>query len=448
MDISKLKNTFHGRVITPEDADYDKARTVFYGGVDKRPALIVRVADAEDVKHAVQLAKDEKLELAIRSGGHSVAGYSTCEGGIVIDLRDLNQLDVDTEEQTAWAGSGLAAGEVTKELDKHGLVLGFGDTGSVGIGGITLGGGVGFLVRKFGLAIDNLLAAEIVTAEGKILEVDAENHPDLFWAIRGGGGNFGVATKFKYKLHRLGNCYGGMLLLPATPETISGFVELASKAPKELSAIANIMPAMPMPMIPAEYHGKLAIMALMVYAGHPDAGERTLAPFKALAKPYADMIKPMRYKDIFFPEDESYHPTAVSKNMHLDHVDAEVATTAIEWLDKIDAPVKALQLRVLGGAMAKVPADATAYAHRKQRIMAHIAAFYRSEDETAEKQQWVHDFAKALNQGDDAAYVGFLTPADKDGLQDAYPAPTLKRLKEIKKKYDPKNIFRLNCNIS
>lgn len=250
MDSQKLDSIFQGKVILPDSADYDKVRQVFYGGLDKKPAVIIEVADAKDISRAILLAKEHNLELAIRSGGHSVAGYSSSDGGIVIDLRHMRKIEVDTANKTVWAGPGLTAGELTSELDKYNLVLGFGDTGSVGIGGITLGGGVGFLARKFGLAIDNLLAAEIVAADGEILQVDDKNHPDLFWAIRGGGGNFGVVTKFKYKLHELGECYGGMLLLPATAEVISGFVDIAKRAPDELSTIANLMPTSPCPSYP------------------------------------------------------------------------------------------------------------------------------------------------------------------------------------------------------
>ncbi len=447
--ISKdIKALFKGRTILPGDADYDNARTVFYGGIDKKPAVIIKVANAEDVKKSIMLAKDEKLELAVRSGGHSVAGYSTTDGGIVIDLRELKKLEINTKDNTATAETGLTAMDVTTELDKHNLVLGFGDTGSVGIGGITLGGGVGFLVRKFGLTVDNLLSAEIVTANGEILNVDSENHPDLFWAIRGGGGNFGVATKFKFKLHELGECYGGLLLLPANRETISGCIDIAKKSPKELSAIFNVMPTFPMPQVPKEYHGKLSVMALIVYAGDPKMGEKVVAPIRALAKPITDQLRVIRYKDIFFPEQENYHPLAVSRTMHLNDVDLNVGKVALDWLDKIEAPMKALQLRVLGGAMAKVPEDETAYANRKSPIMANIAAFYQTPEEKTERQIWVNDFSNAIYQGDNSAYVGFLGPAEQDRLSDAYPVKTLEKLKEVKRKYDPENIFKLNFNIN
>ncbi|HEX5943573.1 MAG TPA: FAD-binding oxidoreductase, partial [Anaerolineales bacterium] len=299
ISIPKLRSEFKDRVIAPGDADYDKARTVFYGGVDRHPAVIIKVADANDVSRVINLARESGLELAVRSGGHSTAGHSVSEGGIVLDLSNMKDLQIDPESRTAWVETGLTAGELTTALGAHGLAVGFGDTGSVGIGGITLGGGVGYLVRKYGLTIDSLLAAEVVTADGQIRHVDEETHPDLFWAIRGGGGNFGVVTRFKFKLHEVPTVVGGMLILPATPDTIAGFMTESEAAPEELSGIANVMFAPPMPFLPQEAHGKLIIMAFLVYAGETQAGERALAPFRALATPLADMLKPMPYPEIY-----------------------------------------------------------------------------------------------------------------------------------------------------
>ena len=448
MDIEAVRTNFRGNVITPGSTNYDSARQIFYGGIDKKPAAIIEVANAKDVQQAVLLAKEHGLELAVRSGGHSVNGYCTTDGGLVIDLRKMRKIEVDEATKTAWAETGLTAGELTTELDKHNFVLGFGDTGSVGIGGITLGGGVGFLARKFGLAIDNLLAAEIVTANGEILQVDETSHPDLFWAIRGGGGNFGVVTKFKYKLHELGDCYGGVLVLPATSEIIADFTEIAKSAPDELSTIANLMPMFPMPLVPEAFHGKLALIVMMVYAGEPAEGEKVVAPMRALAKPIADMLGPMRYKDIFMPENPDYHPTAVSRNMFISDIDKKVAETALDWLGKIEAPMKAFQFRVLGGAVSRVAAGATAYAHRQNLIMCNLASFYETDAEKSERQAWVDGFAKALNQGDNEAYVNFLGPTEQDRLLDAYPQETLQKLRKVKATYDPENLFRLNFNIT
>ena len=448
ISIPELRATAGGRVITPDDSDYDSARAVKAGTVDRRPAAIVRVANADDVAHVVNLARDAGVELAVRSGGHSAAGYSTTDGGIVIDLRDMKKLQIDVATSSAWAETGLTAGEVTTALAPHGLAIGFGDTGSVGIGGITLGGGVGYLVRKHGMTIDSLLAAEIVTADGALLRVDADSHPDLFWAIRGGGGNFGVATRFRYRLHELDQVVGGMLILPATAETVAGFIAAAEAAPEELSTIANVMNCPPMPFVPEEHHGSLVIMGMLAYAGPTADGERALAPFRALATPLADMCKPIPYPEMYPPEDPDYHPTAAAVTMLMDHVDRDAADTIMQYLEASDASLRVAQLRVLGGAMARVPADATAYAHRASRIMVNVAAFYEGPDDRVVREKWVADFAAALHQGDDGAYVNFLGDEGAERVRAAYPAETWDRLLAVKAHYDPNNVFRLNQNVA
>lgn len=445
--LQELRSNLNGRVITPDTAGYDEARTLFYGGMDRRPAVIVRPADANDVARVVSLARDSGSALAIRSGGHSVVGHSVPEGGIMLDLKDMCALHIDAERRVAWAETGLTAGEYTRAAGAYGLVTGFGDTGSVGIGGITLGGGVGYLVRKYGLTIDDLLAAEVVTADGQLLHVDAEHHPDLFWAMRGGGGNFGVATRFQFRMHSVDTILGGILILPATPDVIAGFIVEAEAAPEELSTIANVISAPPMPFIPAEHHGKIVVMAMLAYAGSGEAGERAIAPFRALAEPIADMTRPMRYPEMYPPEADDYHPTAVGRTMFLDRIDRNVAEMIVETLRASDASLRVAQLRVLGGAMARVPVEATAFAHRKSRIMANVAAFYDGPEDQAVREAWVADFAVALNQGDSGVYVNFLGDEGAARVRDAYPGATWDRLVEIKTRYDPTNLFRLNHNI-
>jgi FAD/FMN-containing dehydrogenase len=365
----------------------------------------------------------------------------------VLDLSDMKGLDVDGEGRTVWAEAGLTAGEYSTALGAHGLATGFGDTGSVGIGGITLSGGVGYLVRKHGLTIDHLLAVDVVTADGQRLRADAENHPDLFWAMRGGGGNFGVAIRFQYGLFELPMVVGGMLFLPASAELIAGFMAESEAAPEELSAITNVMPAPPMPFLPSEHHGRLVVMALMCYAGPLDAAEDALAPFRALAKPITDLLRPMPYHEIYPPEQEDYHPTAVGHTMFLDGVDLGEAKTIMQYLEASDAPMRAAQLRVLGGAMASVPAEATAFAHRSSRIMANVAAFYEGTEDRTVRSAWVQEFAGALRQSDSGAYVGFLADEGEERIRAAYPGDTWERLRAVKARYDPDNLFRFNQNI-
>jgi FAD/FMN-containing dehydrogenase len=449
ISIPKLRRELNGRVVAPGDNEYDAASTTFYGGFDRSPAVIVMAADADDVVRVVELARDTGLELAVRSGGHSIPGHSTTAGGIVLDLRDLNGLEMDVDSRTAWAETGLTTGRYTGAAAEHGLATPFGDTGSVGIGGLTLGGGIGYLVRKHGLTIDSMLAADVVTADGELLRVDAESHPDLFWAIRGGGGNFGVVTRVRLRLHEVGTVVGGMLILPATADTIHSFVQAAEAAPEELSGIANVMPAPPMPFLPAELHGRMVIFALLVYAGEAEAGERAVAPFRALAEPLLDMVGPKPYPAIFEggPEDEDFHPATAVRTMFVDSVGRSAAETIVEQLQESTAMIAATQLRVLGGAAARVPVDATAYAHRQSRIMVNVAALFGSPEEAPKHEPWVTDLADALRDDDQGAYVNFLGDEGEDRVRAAYPGETWDRLVAVKRRYDPTNLFRRNQNI-
>jgi FAD/FMN-containing dehydrogenase len=436
-----------GQVVTPDDPAYDKARAVFYGGIDKRPSAIVRVTGVHDIRRVIETARNEGLELAVRGGGHSIGGHSTTDGGLVIDLRDRARIDVDPAARTAWIETGATALQATEALSKHGLVIGFGDAGSVGVGGITLNGGIGFLVRKFGMTIDSVLAAEVVTADGRHLRVDAEHEPDLFWAIRGGGGNFGVVTRLQFRLNPLPQFTGGILILPATPETITGFVAASMTAPDELSTIGNVMPAPPMPFLPAEIHGRLVILAFIAFAGDNDAAARAIAPFRSLATPLADMVQPGPYLAMYQPEDPNYHPTAVGRTMFVNGIDLDAAKTIHQHLSQSDATMRVAQLRVLGGAMARVPADATAFAHRSKAMLVNVAAFYQGDADREVRRAWVDAFAGSLQPRDEGAYVGFLADDSPARIRAAYPGATWDRLARIKAMYDPANFFRLNQNI-
>jgi FAD/FMN-containing dehydrogenase len=437
-------------VIGPNDAGYDGARGVLYD-TESRPAAIARPADAAEAARVVDVARETGAELAVRSGGHSGAGHGTSDGGIVLDLAELKALDVDAAGRTAWAGTGLTAGEVGTALAEHGLVVGFGDTASVGIGGLTSGGGIGYLVRKFGLTIDNVLAAELVTADGRLRVVDAEHEPDLFWAVRGGAGNVGVVTRFQYRLHELPGIVGGMLILPATPDTIAGFIAAAEAAPDELSTIANVMPLPPMPFVPEDRHGELAIRAMIAYAGSAEAAEPVIAPFRALAEPIADMVQPSAYMDLFPPENPDYHPIAAARTLFLDRVDRDVAVRMVETLTEharsTNAEMVVTQLRALGGAMARVPADATAFAHRGSRILASLAALVPTRDDLPAHLAWVDGYAETLQQGDRGRYVNFLMDEGPEAVASAFPGETGRRLAAIKRRYDPTNVFRRNQNV-
>ena len=448
IQISNLRANLNGKVIGPDDSRYDDARRVIFSGFDRRPAAIVRVADASDVARVVTLARDMGAELAVRSGGHSRAGHGASEGGIVLDLSAMNAVEIDADGRSAWAQTGVTAGDYTNATGEHGLATGLGDTATVGLGGITLGGGIGFLVRKHGLAIDDLLAAEVVTADGELLEVDEDTHPDLFWALRGGGGNFGVATRLRLRLHEIDEVVGGMLVLPASPDVIRGLVAEADAAPEGLSMIANILKAPPMPFLPAEQHGKPIVVALMVYAGGVEAGEQAIAPVRALATPLADMVRPIRYREMYAGPEGPPPAFAEGTNILVDRLPTGAVETILEQLETATAPMAAVQLRVLGGAMARVPDDATAFGHRRAKLMVNIAAMHHRPEQRPEHEAWATNLAGALSDGTTApAYVGFVGDEGEEGVRRAYPPATLKRLAQVKRRYDPDNLFRLNLNV-
>lgn len=435
-----------GRIIRPEHVDYDETRALALGNWDHRPALVVRVADAKDVAVTLEYARASAMEVAVRSGGHSTSGHGGSDGGLVIDLRDLDTLEIADDRTSAWAGAGLTAGAVTAALEKHGVVIGFGDSATVGIGGLTLGGGIGYLVRKHGLTIDSLLAVEVVTADGDILIANENDHPDLFWAMRGGGGNFGIATRFRFRLHPLPEFTGGPLVLPATPEVLAGFVAAAEAAPEELSTIALAMPAPPLPFLPPRAIGQKVIVGMMAFAGPARDADKALAPFRALAEPLADLVGPAAYGSMYLPEDPSMKPAVSVRAFFMERIGVEQSAQMLEFLDRNDAPMRMAQIRVLGGAAARVPAEATAFAHRKSRIMATFLAM-SGPDALERNEEWVDRCLQAMSNGDAGAYVNFLANEGAERVRGAYPDATWKRLQRVKRRYDPTNLFRLNQNI-
>jgi FAD/FMN-containing dehydrogenase len=286
----------------------------------------------------------------------------------------------------------------------------------------------------------------VVTADGEVVTASEESEPDLFWAIRGGESNFGVATRFRLRLHEISEIVGGMLVLPATPEVITGFLEAAEAAPDELSTIANVTLAPPMPFIPEEAHGNPIVMGLMAYVGPPDEGEGVIAPFRALAEPIADMVRPMRYPKLYEgPEHEVRF--GAGTNFFADSLEPAGPEAILEWLPKSTAMMKAVQLRALGGALERVPNDATAFAHRDRRLFVNIQAMYMDGAERATHDAWVAGLADALGEDGAGGYVGFLGDEDEATIRAAYPGPTWARLRELKRRYDPDNLFRLNHNI-
>jgi FAD/FMN-containing dehydrogenase len=376
-------------------------------------------------------------------------GHSSSDGGLVLDMSALKDIEVDVEGRSAWAGGGVLAGEYTARLAEHGLATGFGDTGSVGIAGLTMGGGIGYLHRKLGLTIDSLLGAEIVTADGEIRRIDEEHSPDLFWAIRGGGGNFGVVTKLHYRLHEVDSVIGGMLILPATPRVIADFATAAREASDDLSAIAGVMVAPPMPFLPEQAHGEMVVITLMVHAGDPTAGEQEVARFRKLAEPLHDDLKVLRYAEMF-PSEEAGPPPPAAMSIRSSFSDEFTLTDAealIDGLVSSTASMSVAQLRVLGGEIGRVPADATAFAHRDRAMILNVAAAYESPEQRPEHEQWVVELSDRLRNGPRASYPNFLGVDSEDAVREIYPRPTWDLLAEVKAKYDEDNLFRSNHNI-
>ena len=447
IDFEAFAATLSGRLLRPGDAEYDVARLTQNRAYNRYPAAIVRAADASDVARAISLAREAGLDLAVRSGGHSVAGHSTADDALMLDLSGMKGLHVDPVRRLVWAQPGLTAGEVTNALAEHGLAVPFGDTSSVGIAGLTLGGGIGYLVRKYGLAIDNLVSAELVTADGRLLIASERQNPELFWAIRGGGGNFGVITRFVYRAQPVSTVFGGAIFLPGTRDVIASIMPLAEAAPEELSVIAFVMHAPPAPFIPADRVGELSVMLTFVYAGDQADGEVAIAPFRALAEPIADLAGPMPYPGIYAFTEEGAKPEAfIVRSAFLDRLDERVVDTIIKYMSRATTPGAMIQLRGLGGAMARVPSAATAFAHRAARVLFAIITVYEGPAEP--HVAWTEELFDVIRPQARGVYSNFLGNEGAQRLREAYPAATYERLAALKHRYDPANLFRLNQNIA
>lgn len=450
IDIEAFAAGISGTVITPDGEGYDAARSLRNTLYDRRPSLIVRAAGSADVARTVVFARDAGLDLSIRSGGHSFAGHSTNDDGVVLDLGAMKGLHIDPERRIAWAQAGLTAGEYTAAAAEHGLATPFGDVGSVGIAGLTLGGGIGWLVRKHGLTIDALLSVDIVTADGHLINASEDEHADLFWAVRGGGGNFGVVTRFQFKLYPVSTILGGALFMPLTRDTLSSLVPLAAAAPAELTTISFVMPAAPpAPFIPADAVGKPTLAIMFVYDGDPEAGQAALAPFRAVATPIADLAMPMPYPGIYeLTKDASEPGNEIVRSVFLDTMDDAAVDAILAAMLAPSSPMSMFQIRVLGGAMAAVGTNATAFAHRRAPILVAIIGLFEDAATKPVHDAWADDFLAALRPNAIGVYSNFIADEDAARVHEAYPDLTYQRLAQVKRRYDPTNLFRLNQNIA
>jgi FAD/FMN-containing dehydrogenase len=436
-------------VIAPDADDYDRARRVHNAAVDRHPALIVRPADADGVALVVAHAQEGGLPLVVRAGGHSMAGHGTGDGALVLDLSAMRDVEIDTVTRTAWADAGILAGEYTSATHALGFVTPFGDTGSVGVAGITLGGGVGWLVRKYGMTIDSLLAVEMVTADGRRRIASAVEEPDLFWAVRGAGANFGVVTRLQFRLHPLGDVLAGDILLPATRDVLHRLVPTLLAAPDELTAMPTIMLAPDDPAIPDRHRGRPVVYLSVAWSGPLGAGERALAPLRALGAPISDTVTWQPYPALFSPVDRDEEPTwgVSSRALFLDALDDTTIDVIERRLTEADAPRAIVQLRVLGGAMARVPGDETAFGWRDQPVLLWLIAPYEDIGRAAAIEAWTAAFRADLPADGAATYVNFMGAEGTDAVRGAYPASAYARLRVLKRRHDPDNVFRANHNI-
>jgi FAD/FMN-containing dehydrogenase len=450
--LTRLASQLRGELLLPGDHGYDDARRGYNRLHDRRPAVVVRPADGDDIARALEFATSANLEVAVRSGGHSLAGYGTTEGGVLLDLSAMHAIHIDPAARVAWVEAGTTAGQLTAAAAAHGLVIPFGDSPDVGVGGITLGGGVGWLSRKLGLTVDSVEGVELVTADGRLVTADEGIRADLFRAVRGGGGNFGVVTQIRYRLHPIGAVLGGALLLPATGEVIRGLVDLADAAPDELTAIMLVTRLPPLSIVPPEAYGRLGVLITLVWCGELEVGERVIDGVRALAPPLADLVGPRPYPSMYelIPEAPP-SVTNITYSFAADRLDDGAIGSILGRLEESNLPsaegFAAVELRVLGGAIGRVPVEATAFAHRQRRLLCSVVAAGFAEADTDRHRRWVRSLAAAIRYLAKGAYVNFLDAADEPRLHEAYPDSTYRRLLEVKRRYDPTNLFHRNLNI-
>lgn len=448
-----LISGFSGEVIRPGDASYEAARRVWNGMIDKRPDLIVRCTGVSDVKAAVAFAREHELLTAVRGGGHNVAGNAVCDGGMVIDLSPMKGIHVDPVARTARAQPGVTWGEFDRETQVFALATTGGLVSTTGIAGLTLGGGIGWLARKHGTSCDNLLSADVVTADGRVLTASATENADLFWGLRGGGGNFGVITSFEYRLHPVGPTVLAGPVFHAgddIPEVLRFFREYVATAPDELTVVASFMKAPPAPFLPPEVHGRLIVALAACFAGGIEAGERVLQPLRAFGRPLADLIQPMPYTSLQSLQDDGY-PAGLHnywKSSYVDELSDEAIDTVLEYGRKMTSPRSGFYFEHLAGAIAS-PREPTAFGHRDATFDLAILSLWDDPTESEGHITWAREFWDAMQpHATHGVYVNNLGNEGEERVRAAYAPATYERLVQLKETYDPDNFWRLNQNIT
>jgi FAD/FMN-containing dehydrogenase len=433
-----------GEVLQAGHPGYDAARVLFNAMIDRRPALIVRCQDRADVVRAVEFARRHRLLVAVRGGGHNVAGKALCDGGMVIDLSRMKRIEVDPSTRTAKAEPGLTWGEFDLATQEHGLATTGGFISTTGIAGLTLGGGLGWLMRKYGISCDNLRSVEIVTADGQVRTADATKHPDLFWAVRGGGGNFGIVTSFEYRLHPVGQLLAGVVFFPLEQAegALRFYRDLMAGAPDELMAYAVFL---------TSPEGARMFAVPVCYVGAPENAERALQPLRSHAGVAADLVRPMTYREVQSMFDAGFPSGRLNywKSSFLQDLSDEAIATLVAYFRTVPSGFSAVAIEPFGGAVARVGVDETAFPHRRARFSLVIVSMWTDPAESAANLRWTREFWAAMQPfSSEAVYVNYLDTDDADRVHGAYDAATYDRLRLVKEKYDPENFFRVNQNIA
>lgn len=451
IDLETLRTGTRGMVTGPSDPGYDTARAVRNGMIDKRPAVVVRAANAGDVMTAVRFAGDNGLTVAVRGGGHSVPGFGTAEGAVVIDTSAMRGVRVDPTTSTARVGGGATWGDLNAATYPFGLATTGGIISTTGVGGLTLGGGIGYLTRGLGLSLDNLVSADVVTADGTFRLASEKDDADLFWAIRGGGGNFGVVTSFEFRLSPVKDIYGGPIFfeLDKAGDLFRLYREFIADAPEQFGGFPAYQIAPPLPFIPEERHGTTLALFVACWAGDLDKGEEVLKPFRDLAPSVAEMVGPMPYPalnsafDDLYPEGlRHYWKASFAKELTDEAIEAHV-----EHGSKVPAMTSTMHIYPINGACQRVDSDATAFAYRDASFATVIAGMWPDAADDEQNTRWVRDYYDAIApHSEEGGYINFMAGDDQDRIRQNYQG-NYERLQQIKRDHDPGNMFRHNQNI-
>jgi FAD/FMN-containing dehydrogenase len=452
-DARDLVDVLRGEVITPAHEGYDQARKLWNGDIDLRPPLIARCADATDVATVVRFAAERDLPVAVRGGGHNVAGHALCEDGVVVDLSRMRTVRVRPDRRLAHVHGGALWSDVDLATQEHGLAVTGGIVSHTGVGGLTLGGGLGHLMRRCGLTVDNLVEADVVTGDGRQVTADVSTDPDLLWGLRGGGGNFGVVVRFGFRLHDVGpTVLGGMVVHPlgAAPDVLAAYRDLVANAPDDLGSIVNLRLCPPVPTVPAHLHGTPVLAMVLCWSGGLDEGLAQLRQLRALGEPVLDTVGPMAYVDLQRMVDATVVPGNhyYWRSADVDSLSDGVIATAVEYASRITSPQSAMPIYHLGGAVGRVPAGDTAFGPRPVHHVNMFAGWTPDRDDRDRHVAWVRDFSEAMApHATGKKYVNFLS-ADEgtDGVRAAY-GRHWQRLVALKRRTDPQNLFRHNFNI-